>query len=132
MGMYGLVLGTLVVWRITHLLNAEDGPFDLCVRLRRGVGAGFWGGLMDCFYCLSLWVAAPVAFLMGVTWRECLLLWPALSGAAILLQRASERNRPRETAMYWEDPEPQHGMLREETKRSEHASELSRPASAPE
>jgi len=82
------------------LLNAEDGPFDLIVELRRRAGDGFWGPLLDCFYCLSLWVALPVALLSGRPWRERLLLWPGLSAGAILLQRLSDRPP---AALYVED-----------------------------
>jgi len=89
MRFYWLVLGTLAVWRITHLLASEDGPWDLVLRLRKAVGSGFWGRLMDCFYCLSLWIALPFAFGIANSWREGLLLWPSLSGAAILLERAT-------------------------------------------
>jgi hypothetical protein len=81
--MTDLTLAILAVWRVTHLLNAEDGPFDLIVELRRRAGDGFWGPLLDCFYCLSLWVALPVALLSGRPWRERLLLWPGLSAGAI-------------------------------------------------
>ena len=42
MSYYWLVLGSLCVWRVTHLLHAEDGPWDLVVRLRRLAGAGFF------------------------------------------------------------------------------------------
>jgi hypothetical protein len=84
---YWFILGVLAVWRLTHLLNAEDGPWNLVVRLRVAAGEGFWAGLLDCFYCLSLWISAPLACLIGETWIERLLLWPALSGAAILMQR---------------------------------------------
>ena len=97
--MYNLILAVLGVWRITHLLNAEDGPGRALVRLRQWVGFGFWGELLDCFSCLSLWVAAPFAILLGASWDEKLLLWPALSGAAILLERATGQ-RP---AQYKED-----------------------------
>jgi len=38
---YWLTLGVLCVWRISHLLNAEDGPADAVVRLRRLAGADF-------------------------------------------------------------------------------------------
>ena len=89
---YWFVIGILIVWRLTHLLQAEDGPWDLVVRLRKFAGDGFWGALMDCFYCLSVWVAVPVALIIGGTAIERLLLWPALSGAAILLERISQRN----------------------------------------
>jgi hypothetical protein len=84
---YEIALATLCVWRITHLLQAEDGPWDLGVRLRRAAGEGFTGKLLDCFYCLSLWISAPFAGEFGGTWRERLLLWPALSAAAIFLER---------------------------------------------
>ena len=89
MPFYWLVLGVLAAWRITHLLNAEDGPWNLLVNLRRLAGNGVFGSLLDCFYCLSLWVAAPLACLLGDDWKQGLLLWPAISAGAILLQKAS-------------------------------------------
>jgi hypothetical protein len=78
-----VVLG---VWRIVHLLVAEDGPWDLAARLREAVGSGFWGGLLDCFACLSLWASVPFALTMGTTWLQWAVLWLALSGAAVLLE----------------------------------------------
>jgi hypothetical protein len=85
---YWLVVGALTTWRATHLLHAEDGPWNLVVRLRAAAGSGLLGEMMDCFYCLSLWFALPIALLIGTGWLERLLLWPALSAAAILLERA--------------------------------------------
>ena len=89
MRFYWLALGILAGWRITHLCVAEDGPWDVLIRLRRALGSGFWGKLVTCFYCLSLWVAAPIAAWLGLSWSERLLLWPALSAGAILLERAT-------------------------------------------
>lgn len=86
---YWLIVGTLVVWRVTHLLNAEDGPGNVFVHLRRLAGEGWFGELLDCFYCLSLWVAAPLAYLLGATWQQRSGLWLAMSAAAILLERAT-------------------------------------------
>jgi hypothetical protein len=105
MPFYWLVLGILGVWRIVHLLNAEDGPFDLVVKLRRLAGTGFWGELLDCFYCLSVWVAAPFAVFLGEGWRSQLVLWPALSGGAILLERLTFREERHLPAVYVEDQE---------------------------
>jgi hypothetical protein len=116
MGFYGLVLGVLAVWRVAHLLNAEDGPWGIFVRLRRRAGFGFWGELLDCFYCLSLATAVPFALLIGAHWRERVLLWPALSAGAILLERLTG-DRSGKTPTYWEDPEVQDGMLRQGEKR---------------
>lgn len=103
MQFYGLALGILCVWRITHLLHAEDGPWDVMARLRARVGDGFWGSLLDCFYCLSLWIAVPFAVLLGYTWKEQLLLWPALSAGAILLQRIVNPEPAVPPAPYFED-----------------------------
>lgn len=94
------VIASLAVWRLTHLLNAEDGPWRILVQLRRLAGPGFRGELMDCFYCLSLWVAAPFAWWVGGPLSERLLLWPAISATAILLERAAAPAQP----AYTEDP----------------------------
>jgi hypothetical protein len=83
------VLAVLATWRITHLLAREDGPADLIARLRRRLGDSFAGKMMDCFGCLSLWVAIPFAFFVGEGLLELTLSWLALSGAAFLLERAS-------------------------------------------
>ena len=101
MRFYWLVLGILAVWRITHLLEAEDGPWDMLARFRLWVGNGSWGRLFDCFYCLSIWIALPFALSLGETLKEKMLLWPAISGGAALLQRATGRIPP--PAHYWED-----------------------------
>src|SRR5215467_837722 len=105
MKFYWLLLAILGVWRITHLLNAEDGPWNLLVRFRRAIGDGVLGQLLDCFYCLSLWIAIPFAWVVGQSWKERLLLWPALSGAAILLERATAPPAQVAAPAYFEEPE---------------------------
>lgn len=82
-------LGALATWRVTHLLAEEDGPFDVVVRLRRRAGTGQLGELMDCFYCLSVWVAAPFGAALARRRRDAPLLWLGLSGAACLLEQAT-------------------------------------------
>jgi hypothetical protein len=79
----------LAVWRVTHLIQAEDGPFDLIFKLRKLAGNGFFGQLMDCFYCCSVWVALPAGLWFGQGWLLKILLWLAFSGGAILLERAT-------------------------------------------
>lgn len=104
-----VALTALAVWRITHLLAAEDGPGGLLARLRRLAGQGFWGELLDCFYCSSVWIALPFALWLGRGWSEVLLLWPALSGAAVLLERATAE---RQTAVPYYVEEPIDGETR--------------------
>jgi hypothetical protein len=144
MRFYDLTLGLLAVWRITHLLAAEDGPGEILARLRRLAGSGFWGRLLDCFLCLSLWAAAPVAWLLargvpsvaaspgggqGVAasggpagsggWALAVLLWLALSAGAILIERLAQHPAgPGPMPIYEEDPqqEHEHVMLRQSEK----------------
>jgi len=111
MDYYWYLLGVLAVWRMTHLLHGEDGPGDVVVRLRRAAGEGFWGQLLDCFCCLSVWVAAPFALFLGNTWGERFLLWLALSAGAILLERIPEPERPAPAA-YYEEEGTDDGVLR--------------------
>jgi hypothetical protein len=86
------------VWRLTHLLQAEDGPFDVIFKLRKSLGNGALGSLMDCFYCLSLWVALPLGLYSGRTWLEKTLQWLALSSGAIIIQNLfiRDKNSPSE------------------------------------
>lgn len=84
------VLAVLATWRVTHLLANEDGPADVIVRFRTRLGHGLAGNLLDCFNCLSLWIAAPAALFVSrrpVVW---LYSWLALSGGASLLERLGE------------------------------------------
>jgi len=116
MNFYFLVLGVLSVWRLTHLLYAEDGPWDLLARLRSRAGNGVWASLLDCFYCLSLWMAIPFALLMGTSWRHRALLWLSLSAGAILIERLSSRAQDSSQVHYYEDKEAPDVMLRPEEK----------------
>jgi hypothetical protein len=92
MNWYTLIISILAVWRVTHLVQAEDGPFDLIFKLRKIAGKSMIGALMDCFYCLSIWVALLPAIYFGDTIAEKILLVPALSAAAIFLNRIFFKN----------------------------------------
>lgn len=98
-----LVLSILAVWRITHLFAKEDGPFDIIFKLRKKAGTGFFGSLLDCFYCASVWVALPFGICMGNNWWEKLLYWWALSGAACLLEQATTNKNKDDLSDYKED-----------------------------
>ena len=116
MKFYWLILGVLAVWRITYFFQAEDGPWEVVIRLRMAVGNGFWGKLLDCFYCLSVWVSAPFAWWLGETWRERFFLWLSFSAGASLLEKITNPKIP--PAPYVEAPgaEETYGMLRTEAK----------------
>jgi hypothetical protein len=117
MAFYWLILGVLGVWRVTLLFNAEDGPAGIFVRLRRAAGQGAAGALLDCFNCLSLVIAAPFAAVIGAEWRERALLWFALSGGAMILERITKERGAR----YLEDEEGTDELLREDAHHDRRA-----------
>lgn len=109
---FWFVLAALGTWRVTHLIAEEDGPADLVLKLRSRLGSGVLGTLMDCFQCLSLWIAIPFAFVVTRAVVAWVMVWLALSGAACLLERLGTVR----TAMPIESPpfpeENHHDVLR--------------------
>jgi hypothetical protein len=87
-----LVIASLAVYRVSHLIAFEDGPGDLILRIRKRAGNGWRGKLMDCPYCLSIWVSFPTAILFSKTINQFLVNWLALSGAVVVIEKLTGRN----------------------------------------
>ena len=98
-----LAILALATYRLAHLISLEDGPSKVCRRLRLFAGAyqimdgswdseTFFGKLLSCFFCASVWIAALIygeqVYLSALDFLWIIL---ALSGAACLLQKATER-----------------------------------------
>lgn len=82
----------IIVWRLTHLISAEDGPFDLIFKLRKLAGNSFFGKLMDCFYCLSIWIGFFVAIYQTRAAEEVIILTLYYSGAALIIEKLTNKN----------------------------------------
>jgi len=95
-----ILLFGLATWRISSLLAAEAGPFDIFDKLRRLVGVTYdEAGVLccknvlatgvTCLWCNSVWVGAGLALLAWL-WPEAywLALPLALSAITILVQEA--------------------------------------------
>jgi hypothetical protein len=89
--LFDFLLAALVTWRLAHMLTREEGPYDVFVRWRSWAGESLVGRALQCFYCTSLWVAAPLAFFVAAWSARAAVVWVALSGAACLLDRATQR-----------------------------------------
>jgi len=113
------VAAAFTTWRISHLLAYEDGPADLIVRLRARTGMGPLGRLMDCFQCLSLWLAAPIAAFVSQRPADLVLTWMALSGAACLLERLGHESITMQGTSEVPEGGVQDGMLRAEAARAQ-------------
>ncbi len=113
------LLAALATWRVTHLLANEDWPADLVARFRARLGESVLGKLLDCFYCLSLWIAAPMALFVSNQLWEGLLAWLALSGAACLLERITQKPAVLQTLPQINSGEMNDVLLRSETGTTE-------------
>lgn len=83
-----LLLIAIATWRLSYMLASETGPFDAFVKLRTRLPLG---GLTSCMYCVSIWTA-PVIWLVWQTPAQVVVLWLALSGAALMLGAYSSAN----------------------------------------
>jgi hypothetical protein len=88
---FRFITALLAVWRLTHLLAAEDGPWNIIAWIHRQAGPTVIGKLMDCFYCLSIWISIPFAFYVKQGALDRIVAWLALSGAASLLHQFTNR-----------------------------------------
>jgi hypothetical protein len=111
-----VLVTALCVWRLTHLVTAEDGPWRVITRLRQVASRALPAGLLDCFYCASLWVSIPLAVAFATGWREQLVLALTGSAGAILLDRVSTRTTAEVAVPYFEREVEDVGVLRTETR----------------
>lgn len=82
------VLVTLAVYRLTCLIVAEDGPFDVFARIRGRIDPEqkTWVGRgIRCSLCVSFWLSL-LALALGGSWLE----WLAVAGAAHMLIRIGQ------------------------------------------
>ena len=94
-----LLVKILATWRLSALLVYDRGPFRIFQRLREEAGvlyldkdgwpSGFWGQLLSCTWCVSVWVAVLV-WLIDKTPLRWALKPLALSGGAILLDEVRQ------------------------------------------
>ena len=82
----------IVTWRVTHLISSEDGPFEIIIKLRKLLGNTFLGKLMDCFYCLSIWIGLGLAGFEGNSLIEIIVMTLYYSGLSILLEKITNKN----------------------------------------
>jgi hypothetical protein len=68
---FRFMIAALAVWRLSHLLAAEDGPWDVIARIRRAL----------------VWISIPFAFFIADWMLDRFVVWLALSGAASLANK---------------------------------------------
>lgn len=95
MTLFWFIVGVLATWRITSILHHEEiaAPFRALLGVQEDEGLTsypdtFLGHLIECFWCVSVWVAIGCTLIL--VWFPYLLLPFALSAGAIAIERVYE------------------------------------------
>jgi hypothetical protein len=86
------LLALLGVYRLSHMIAIEDGPFDAFAEMRGKAGQRHWIGRgLHCPLCISFWLALGMAgglVLSGlVFWGLIWLIWLGLAGGCLVIHR---------------------------------------------
>jgi hypothetical protein len=101
MNILTFIIAILATWRLSAMLSYEAGPFDVFIRIRESVGiihddfgrknvvpSTFFAELLDCIWCLSVWIGAFVGIVLYFYPVLVVLFLPfALSAGAVLVER---------------------------------------------
>jgi len=79
-----LLLLSLFAWYMSYVLIYTHGPFRVFVRLR---GLTTLGGLLECLFCLILWMAALGYLLLMHTDAQEIVYVGAAAGLGMLLHK---------------------------------------------
>lgn len=79
---FDLALLALATWRVSYMLVLETGPFKAFVHLRNATKLG---GLLECVFCMSVWVAIGLYALWGYSQWPIYVL--AVSAGALIIDR---------------------------------------------
>ena len=124
----GITSGSLGPQRGPESSESNPHPPPLLRKLREALARGPSSRLLDCFYCLSLWIAAPVAWLLGSGLEHRLFLWLALSAGAILIERVTNREDVAPALYFEEEVEDELLRTRVEDSRRNQMSAAPRPS----
>jgi hypothetical protein len=81
-----LALLSLATWRVTTFFYQESGPLDVVAKfVELSKDWPIVGAALDCFYCLSLWVAIAPAVLLADSVTAFFVDWLSLSAISILI-----------------------------------------------
>ena len=96
-----LAILSLAAWRLSSLLTAEEGPYEIFSKFRLKIGVHYIGNRVDartelaklfsCTWCLSVWIGAiaSVAYVIyePIVW---IVMPLALSAAASIVGKFTE------------------------------------------
>lgn len=82
---FRFLVAALATWRLSFLVAREDGPWRLFAHIRRAGNRMGIGRALECTKCLSVWFAAPLAWFVGGSIWQMVVVWLGLSGVTVLV-----------------------------------------------
>jgi Protein of unknown function (DUF1360) len=97
------IISVLVTWRVVHIVIHENLPKNVMGKIREKLKVsglisdpeivpGSFRNFMTCFLCMSVWVAAPMAWYYASNTAEFFMYLFAISAAAIFVNTVGEQN----------------------------------------
>lgn len=106
-----VLLISIANWRISNMVQYEDGPFDIFIKFRNLIGltkvedlplneqllypedefvhdGNFFAKLVECIWCLSIWVGFGLSLYLGLTKiikKPWILIYTFVSSAITIL-----------------------------------------------
>jgi len=101
MSLTEILIYGMAVWRVASLFVYETGPRNIFLKLRYWAGIehegmipdNFFGGVLSCIWCSSIWVAffLTLLWLISPDWALKLAVFLSLSTVAILIDTFIKR-----------------------------------------
>ena len=86
--MISFIVATFATYRLAHMLAFEEGPFEVCTRIRNLHTQDDWIGRgLRCPLCLGFWVALVLAWIVAPA-DAAWLWWLGIAGAQTALTGA--------------------------------------------
>ena len=86
------IIAALATYRLSRLIADEEGPWGMFSKLRDLTPEmSSWRRGIECIMCVSVWVAFPIAILLGLfgivePWLTP-LAWLALSSVTVIIRK---------------------------------------------
>lgn len=84
-----IVIAIFAVYRVSRMLTLEEGPFELCTRLRNLYQVDNWFGRgLRCPLCIGFWLSLTAAIAISPDFITGVWYWLGIAGAQAALSRA--------------------------------------------
>lgn len=90
LSLFSFIVMTLVVWRVSVLIAADEGPFSLIEKARSRIDphqSTWLGRGVRCVGCVSFWASLAAALIVQASVWE----WLGMAGGALLIHKAVTR-----------------------------------------